>query len=284
MRCHWQAFLKILPAWLQEPVDTHGKEKLTELRLRIGSAPELVLTDRSVWLTSQVAANDISFCVNAASQYSPWIASTIREGYLTAHGGHRIGVCGDVIMDTDGQPCFQNVTSLCIRVARDFPDIAVGLPVDAGSVLIIGPPGSGKTTFLRDLIRQRSNHGIGSVAVVDERGELFPSVRGQPCFCTGKRTDILCGMSKERGIYSAIRTMGPAVIAVDEITAKADCDALVHAMWCGVHILASAHATCVQDLYRRSIYKPLVESNLFETLIVLQQDKSWRMERIQYDG
>lgn len=284
MRCHWQAFLKILPAWLQEPVDKLGKENMTELRLRTGSAPELVLTDRSVWLTREVTINDIAFCVNAASQYSPWTTSTIRDGYLTAQGGHRIGVCGDVITHHEGQPCLQNITSLCIRVARDFPDIAAALPIDTGSVLIIGPPGSGKTTFLRDLIRQRSNQGRGSVSVVDERGELFPTTRGQSCFATGKRTDVLCGISKERGIYSVIRAMGPAVIAVDEITAKADCDALVHAMWCGVDVLASAHASCAQDLYRRSIYRPLVESNIFNTLIVLQYDKSWRMERIQYDG
>ena len=284
MRCHWQALTKILPKWLQGPVDNLGKNALTELRLRTGSAPELILNDHSLWLTREVAEDDITFCLNAASQYSPWAASTIQDGYITAPGGHRIGICGDALLRKDGQVCFQNVTSLCIRVARDFPDITAALPVDPGSVLIIGPPGCGKTTFLRDLIRQRSNCGQGSVAVVDERGELFPTVCGKLCFPAGRRTDILSGISKEQGIYSALRTMGPAVIAVDEITDKADCDSLVHAMWCGVTIFASAHASCAQDLWKRSIYRPLVENNIFDLLVIIQRDKSWRMERIQYDS
>lgn len=284
MRCHWQAFLKLLPLWLKEPVDRLGRDSLTELRLRTGSAPELVLTDRSLWLTQEVTVRDLNFCINAASEYSPWAAGTMKQGYLTAPGGHRIGICGETTLHSDGSIAFQTITSLCIRVARDFSGIATDLSRLCGSVLIIGPPGSGKSTLLRDLIRQKSDRGTGSIAVIDERGELFPMVRGQPCFPVGKRTDIMTGLQKSHGIITAIRTMGPALIAVDEITDRKDCEALIHAMWCGVDLFVTAHASNMQDLRNRKVYKPLIDSQIFDTVVVLRQDRSWRMERMHYDS
>ena len=78
----------------------------------------------------------------------------------------------------------------------------------------------------------------------------------------------------------ALKTMGPTTIAVDEITAKADCDALTEAGWCGVNLLATAHARNLEDLKTRPVYRPLWDSNLFETVIILQQDKSFKAERL----
>jgi stage III sporulation protein AA len=170
---------------------------------------------------------------------------------------------------------FRQISSLCIRVARDFPGLAQSIAFTAGSVLIIGAPGSGKSTLLRDLIRQRSDTGRGSVAVVDERGELFPSG-----FAAGFRTDILTGCTKVQGIEALLRTMGPDTIAVDEITSEVDCEALMKAGWCGVRLIATAHAASKEDLLSRPVYQPIVRSKLFQTLVILQQDKSFRTERM----
>ena len=115
---------------------------------------------------------------------------------------------------------------------------------------------------------------------MDERGELFPYVKDMPCFDTGKRTDILIGCGKMEGVEMALRTMGPSFIAVDEITADEDCKALIRSGWCGVRLLATAHASDLKDLYHRSVYRPLVENQLFDNVIVLQEDKSWRVERM----
>lgn len=265
---------------MRQEVDEQGRDSLQELRLRLGQPPELVRANGSAWIQRKAEPEDLSYCVNAASRYSPWNAETAAQGYLTAPGGHRIGICGDAVMQNGCMSGIRGISSLCIRVARDFPGIAEKAVKLAGSILILGRPGSGKTTLLRDLIRQRSEASQGSVAVVDERGELFPQAQGTSCFPTGRRTDILIGCRKARGIEMVLRAMGPSCIAVDEITAQEDCQALLQAGWCGVTLLATAHAGGKRDLFGRPVYRPLVESRLFETLLIMQPDKSWRIERM----
>lgn len=280
MMCQWESFIKLLPLWLQEPVDRLGKNTLTEVRLRIGQPPQLIQLSRSLWLEQPTTSDDLTFCINAASQYSPWAATTATQGYITASGGHRIGICGDAVI-TDGHCTgFRHITSLCIRVARDVPELASKLAKLQGSTLIIGPPGSGKTTLLRDLIRQKSRQISGSIAVLDERNEIFPCAQGKLCFEPGPKTDVLTGLSKGQGIDLLIRCMGPHIIAVDEITAPEDSFALISAAWCGVELLATAHASDKMDLYRRQVYRPILENQLFQYLVTLQQDKSWQLERM----
>ncbi len=279
MRCDWQSYIRLLPVSMRQKVDRLGADTLQELRMRCGQVPELITQKGSIWLDKPVTADDLLFCINTASQYSPWSAVGAGSGYITAQGGHRIGLCGQAIINNNVMTGIRSPTSLCMRVARDFPDIAKNASAIKGSILIIGAPSSGKTTLLRDLIRKRSE--TENIAVVDERGELFPAVKGKFCFSTGKRTDILTGCRKAQGIDAVLRCMGPSCIAVDEITADEDCAALLHAGWCGVSILATAHARNKQELYARPVYKPLVESDLFDTVLILQPDKSWKAERMQ---
>lgn len=280
MICAWEMFLNLLPLWLRPTVDKYGRDALQELRLRMGAPPEMVLNIGSRWGDRAIMEQDISFCINAASKYSPWSASTVMQGYITAAGGHRLGLCGEVVV-RDGQvSAFRRVNQICLRVARDFIGIAAAAADLEGSTLIVGPPGSGKSTLLRDLIRTISNCKSGSIAVVDERSELFPFIGDKGCFESGKRTDILTGCNKSSGIEMVLRTMGPSAIAVDEITAVEDCEAMIHAGWCGVNLFATAHAWNAEDLCHRPIYKVLTENGLFQNLIVLQKDKSWKVERM----
>ena len=280
MNCQWQAFLTLLPHWMRLEVDRLGRENLQELRIRTGQAPELCFQDSVRRLARYVVRDDINFIINAASEYSPWAAGTTAEGFLTAAGGHRIGICGVGTVQDRAVTGIHYPTSLCMRVARDFEGIAHRADGIVGSVLIIGPPGSGKTTLLRDLIRQRSKKGQGSVVVIDEREEIFPLYRGQACFFAGERTDIMSRCPKAAGIDAAIRNMNPEWLAVDEITAQADCDALLHAGWCGVNLLATAHAGSLQDLKTRPVYQTIVNYRLFTHILLLRRDKTWTIERI----
>lgn len=280
MICAWQAFIDLLPVWMREDVDKHGRDTLQELRLRIGIPPELICCDKNIQLKRLVTDFDLQFCINTASKYSPWTASTVADGYITAPGGHRIGICGKSVNLNGAVSTIKKPTSLCLRVARDFPGIASKTCEFTGSVLIIGCPGSGKTTLLRDMVRQRANIGSGSVSVVDEREEIFPHSQGVGIFDCGKRTDILSGCSKAHGIISVLRSMSPTTIAVDEITSEEDCKALLRAGWCGVTLLATAHAASKHDLFTRIVYRPIVESKLFDTLLIMNKDKSWTAERL----
>ncbi len=272
MKCAWKELLAILPDWLKKDADKH-RDTLQELRLRLGKPVQLKTAEGNYNISREVTQEDLSFVVNTACRYSPWAASGVAQGYITAAGGHRIGLCGEAVLQNGMMTGIRTAKSLNIRVARDFPGIARELGKLSGSVLILGKPGGGKTTLLRDLIRQRSF--TETISVVDERGELFPVG-----FDTGVAVDVLTGCPKDVGLDAVIRTMGPDTVAIDEITAEGDCRALIHAGWCGVNLLATAHALSRQDLFSRAVYRPLVESKLFDHLVILQSDKSFRTERM----
>lgn len=279
MKCMSNELYSILPPKLRSSIQKDELPRLQEIRLRVGK-PISLLTDTGIkWLEIYASSEDISFVINTASRYSPWNTETAAKGFLTAPGGHRIGICGDMVMDRGCTKGIRTPTSLCIRVAKEFPGI--GRAVDLrNSVLILGPPGSGKTTLLRDLIRRICQEERGTVSLVDERGEVFPHIGGKSCFECGNSVDVLTGCPKPQGIEIVLRSMGPEWIAVDEITAAEDCAALVQAGWCGVRLLATAHATGVNDLMQREVYRPLVQMKLFRSVVVLHRDKSMTMERM----
>ena len=280
MNCAWQAYLKLLPQWIKDEVDIRGKDNLQELRFRLERPVEMITKDGIKWIKRTITDSDLSVIVNAASSYSPWAAETVRCGYITAPGGHRVGICGEVAVVNGEIRSVRKLTSVSVRVARDFPGIALSCAGLEGSTLIIGSPGTGKTTLLRDLIRQISMADQRCVAVVDEREEIFPQEKGSFAFFPGVCTDVLSGCGKKAGIEMVLRSMNPQVIAVDEITTEADCEALLYAGWCGVSLLATAHASNRQELFSRLAYKPLLEHGLFQNLLILENDQSWHWERM----
>lgn len=270
MKCAWKELLDVLPPRLRQRITA---EDLWEIRLRLDRPAELVDCRGSRWLQDRTTREDLHFVVNIASRYSPWTAQTMALGYITAPGGHRIGLGGEAVVDRGQVTGMRQVDSVCIRIARDVNGIGAPFRNLPGSILILGPPGAGKTTLLRDLSRELSLRE--SVAVVDERGELFPQG-----FDRGRALDVLSLCPKPAGIDMALRTLGPAAIALDEITAEADALALCRAAWCGVRLLATAHASGPEDLKKRPIYRSLTENRLFDHILICSRDKSRPTERI----
>lgn len=271
MICAWKELLSILPPWLKNELLPYEQTALQEIRIRIGNPPELIVSGKSHWLSRSADQEDLCFLVNTASRYSPWASATVAQGYLTAPGGHRIGLCGDAVIKSGSFAGFRSIQSVCIRIARDLSGIAGNCAITGKSILILGAPGWGKTTLLREIARKIAQSN--TVCVVDERLELFPDG-----FPRGRRMDVLSGCPKSQGIEIALRTMGPECIAVDEITSESDCQALAQAAFCGITLLATAHAGGMMDYRHRSIYETLRKTNLFDLFFILHADKTFHTE------
>ena len=280
MKCQWDALLNVLPIALRNSVDKFRDNSIQEIRLRINQDVELTDKTGIYTIHHKTTHDDIRFCINVASKYSPWSAQTFQHGYITAACGHRIGLCGTFIKNGPDTATVKDITSICVRVSRDIPGVASKALHLHGSTLIIGSPGSGKTTFLRDFIRHKSNSGQ-CVGVVDERQEVFPIWQASFCYDIGKRTDVIGSCTKKLGIELLLRAMGPQIIAVDEITAEDDATALLEAGRSGVSLIATAHASDRDDLLNRNVYRSIVQAGLFDNLIIMQRDKSWTAERLK---
>lgn len=265
-------------------------ERLEEIRLRCGSEITMVTAGREQPLSlSQpliCTSELLEYLVNLASSYSTYaVEDCLRQGYLPLEGGHRLGLCGTAVLQNGRLSTIKEISSANLRVAGQrlgcAAELLDALGPNPGNVLLIGPPGSGKTTLLRDLIRQLSDRLGQRVGVVDSRGEVAAVVRGVPQMQVGRRTDVLTGVPKVQGIELLVRTMSPRWVAVDEITAKADIRAMVQAGYCGVRLVATAHAFDREDWRRRPLYRKLRKRGIFTNLVFLDGNRQWTLERVE---
>jgi len=273
MICAWKNVLNLLPPWMAKDVDRLCTNSLQELRMRQDMKPEIVMQEQNIILERPITKHDLEYCINAATRYSPWAVKTVSQGFITIEGGHRIGICGEPVIKEGHCDTMRSIRSVCIRIARDIPGLAAPISGCTGSILILGAPGWGKTTLLRDLIRQKSQRY--QVSVVDERQELFPDGMS-----IGLRTDILSGVRKSEGIIRLLRTMGPEFIAVDEITSPEDCTSIIQAVGCGIKLLATAHAASLDEFQTRPVYKSLLKNCVFDHAVLLRRDKQFTVERM----
>lgn len=287
----FQQAVRLLPGALRQralALDRPLALETEELRLRAGGPLALTTPagERPLWGTT-VRPTDLEQVVDAATEFSRYTAAdSLQQGWLTAPGGLRLGVCGR--MTAAG---ITELSSLSIRIP--CPRCGAAEPVmprlwEEGqlcSTLLLSPPGGGKTTLLRELVRLLADGGPDRpalrVALVDERWELAAMHRGLPALDVGRQTDVLSGLSKARAIPLLLRAMNPQVIALDELALAEDVAAVRAAAGCGASLLATVHASSLAALGQRPLGRQLLGCGVFRRAVVLSGQGSSRRASVE---
>lgn len=291
----FQQVLSVLPQSLRKQameLSEGERNTVEEFRMRAGRPMAGVWDGRERELGGPaIGQMELQQLLELASHASlHMVLPQLRQGYLTIAGGHRLGLCGRAVMREGEMVNLRPLSSASLRVARQITG-AAGPVLEhicpngkLTGTLILAPPGLGKTTLLRDIVRSVSN-GEGCMAMrvslADERGEVAAMWEGVPQLQVGRQTDVMEGCPKGEALMLLLRAMNPQVLAVDEITAQEDVAALELAAGCGAVLLATAHGESREDLKRRSLYRPLLEEGLLQKLVCISRRGAERIYTVE---
>ncbi len=271
------------------------KENLEEIRIRVGKPIILKFSKKEKNIRYLVTSEDVLkilqlVCENSIYSYQHQIA----EGFITIRGGHRVGISGSCVIQ-DGKVININyINSLNFRIARQILGTSKEilkyiLNVEKNNVkntLIVSSPGAGKTTILKDIVKQIAsgikefNFESLNTGIVDERGEIAALYKGVPQNDIGIKVDVIDNVSKGIGIKMLVRSMTPQVIIADEIGTLEDVDAINYAMCSGCKGIFTAHGECIEDLYLNNFIKQLMIGHVFEIIIFLDSNKKGNIKEI----
>ncbi len=286
----------------------NGWEGLEEIRLRedrplmvIDSGRDGMLTakgttTRDVKRACVVSHDDIAGTLELISESSIYaFEDELKNGYITLRGGHRVGLAGRAVVEGGGIKTLRDITCLNVRITREIKGVSnkvisyIYKPSNGVyNTMILSPPMAGKTTLLRDIVRNLSNGSRGrpglKVGVVDERSEIAGCYNGLPQNDVGIRTDVLDCCPKDLGMLMLIRSMSPEVICTDELGRKSDADAILEACNAGVSVITTVHASDVGELKSKPYVDMLVSGGIFGRFIVLGDSMGKGTVEDIYDG
>lgn len=199
----------------------------------------------------------------------------LSEGYLCIQGGNRLGVLGDMAVYKDSGCWFRHISFLALRLSHEvigcsetlYRELSQSDGEIRGNILLLSPPGKGKTTMLRDMSRKMSDGGR-KVVIIDERGELAACYEGIPQLYVGQRTSVLTGCSKEIGMEMAVRSMSPEILVIDELGSENEVKSIMFALHSGCRVLCTMHGKDIQDVKEKGL---LDGEGIFHNIVLLKQ-------------
>lgn len=284
--------LKCFPRHIRDVLNNNLSNEnldiLEEIRVRNNLPLICKIGQTDKILNYKTITEDINYifqkiCENSIYTYQNQIAN----GYITIQGGNRVGIVGTAVLHEDKVTNFNYISGLNFRISRQvigcsnsvMPSIINQSQNTIYNTLIVSMPGMGKTTLLRDIIRNISNGFEGlinglNVTVIDERGEISATYKGIMQNDLGIRTDVINDIPKHIGMRLAIRSMAPKVIAVDEIGSKQDSEAIKYGMCCGVKGIFTAHGANMEEIKKNPELKDLIDNKLIEKVLVINNSAS----------
>jgi len=271
-------------------------ERAEEIRIRQGKPLLLSLDSGDIFVTPSggctseasaaytVTPSDMERLlqlITGSSLYA--VEEELKSGFITLPGGHRVGLAGRAVVEDGRVKTLKQISFCNIRICREVRGAAAKvLPqiIDRknGTIyhtMLVSPPRGGKTTLLRDLVRMISNGfpelGLPgqTVGLVDERSEIAGCYRGVPQLDVGVRTDVLDACPKAQGMMMLLRSMGPKVIAADEIGKAEEVEVLEEVLCAGVKVLITAHGSSLAEISQRPALGRLVRQGAIERYVIL---------------